>query len=285
MAAAAAEEATVPVATMGDAKGVGDVGPGLLESVGRSAETVLGVSARTAQVLTWLMVLAGAYLVLQVMQVAFGSLFKTRRQRGRLLLLLGQCGSGKTTLFFQLRDPNEEVRTVSSQKANRDKMLIQQGQDGGEPLGPIEVVDCPGHLRMRGRQLSYMQEARCIVYVIDAEDKQRLKDVAEHLYEILTHPDVIQLHIPILLACNKCDLPGARTEKFIVEEVEREMEAMRVSRGATLEGQDQADSYLGIDGEKFRLLEHAPCPIQTCIISAKKGQLSPLFDLLREQYA
>lgn len=30
-----------------------------------------------------------------------------------------------------------------------------------------------------------------------------------------------------------------------MEEIEREIEQMRVSRGATLEGQDQADSALG----------------------------------------
>merc|ERR1719473_2170117 len=124
-----------------------------------------------------------------------------------------------------------------------------------------------------------------MIYMVDSEDKQKLKDAAEHLYEILTSQEVIELHIPILLACNKSDLSSARTEKFIVEEIEREMEQMRTSRGATLEGQDQADSYLGIDGEKFKLLEHAPCPIQTCRVSAKKPQLEPLYDFLRQQFA
>ena len=53
---------------------------------------------------------------------------------------------------------------------------------------------------------------------------------------------MLELHTPILIACNKSDLASARSEKSIVEEIEREMEQMRVSRGATLEGQDQADS-------------------------------------------
>ena len=38
---------------------------------------------------------------------------------------------------------------------------------------------------------------------------------------------------------------------------------MRQSRTATLEGQDAADNYLGIEGEKFKL-EHAPCPVEVC---------------------
>merc|ERR1719162_925881 len=107
-----------------------------------------------------------------------------------------------------------------------------------DSLGPIETIDYPGHQRFRGRQAELYKEARCIVYLVDSEDKQKLKDAAEHLYEILTSQEVIQINIPILLACNKSDLSGARTEKFIVEEIEREMEQMRTSRAATLEGQD-----------------------------------------------
>ena len=79
----------------------------------------------------------------------------------------------------------------------------------------------------------------------------------------LFEQDVLELHTPMLVACNKSDLTSARTEKFIVralvwagvmhssavlssskvEEIEREIEQMRVSRAATLEGQDQADSW------------------------------------------
>merc|ERR1712194_982651 len=154
----------------------------------------------------------------------------------------------------------------------------------GESFGPVEVVDLPGHLRYRGRQNELLKEARCIIYMVDSEDKQRLKDVAEHLYELLTHQDIIELHTPILLACNKIDLATAKTEKMIIEEIEREIELMRASRAATLEGQDQADSYLGLDGVKFKLVEHAPCPFETCRISAKKPSLDAVYDFLRQQY-
>ena len=88
----------------------------------------------------------------------------------------------------------------------------------------------------------------------------------------------------MLVACNKSDLTSARTEKFIVrafdwasvdrfaqdafclgpllvsqlkvEEIEREIEQMRVSRAATLEGQDQADSG-ALEGHG---LDHAEAP-------------------------
>lgn len=242
----------------------------------------LGVSNNVAQVLAWLTILVVAYMALQVLQGLTKSALQKRRTRGQLALLLGQCGAGKTSIFFRLRD-GEEVQTVSSLKPLKDTFQLRPQEDA-ETFGPIEVVDYPGHQRLRGKVAEILKDARCILYVVDSEDKQRLKDVAENLYEILTHPDILELHTPILLACNKVDLATARPDKFILDEIDREMEQMRLSRAATLEGQDQADSYLGIEGEKFKLLEHSPCPIQTCRISAKKLQLEPLYDFLREQY-
>ena len=37
-------------------------------------------------------------------------------------------------------------------------------------------------------------------------------------------------------------------------------ERLRQSRSATLEGQDEADNYLGVDGETFKL-DMAPCRV------------------------
>merc|ERR1712048_747942 len=101
-------------------------------------------------------------------------------------------------------------------------------------------------------------------------------------YELFTNQDLCALHTPVLLAQNKTDLQTAKTEKYIIDEIEREIEQMRVSRGATLAGEDQADSYLGVDGEKFKLFEHSPCPVEVCRISAKKPSLDPLFDFVRQ---
>eukprot|EP00928_Gymnodinium_smaydae_P086970 TRINITY_DN71347_c0_g1_i1.p1 TRINITY_DN71347_c0_g1~~TRINITY_DN71347_c0_g1_i1.p1 ORF type:complete len:259 (-),score=46.89 TRINITY_DN71347_c0_g1_i1:81-857(-) len=258
-----------------------------MEAANNAAESVattLGVGFGAAQVIVWLAVLVIAYILLQVVQGAFGGALKTRRALGKSVLLFGQCGSGKTTLFFQLRD-GEETSYVSSLKPHRDTFQIKTGSEDGDVIGPIEVIDFPGHQRLRTKAVALIKEGRCIVYVVDADDKQKLKDVAEHLYELLTQQDICELHTPILLAINKSDLSSARSDKFILDEIDREIEQMRVSRGATLEGQDQADSYLGVDGEKFKLLEHSPCPITTCRVSAKQQQLQPVYDFLREQFS
>jgi len=260
-----------------------------MESVSNAAkilESNFGLSAGLAQATAWVAVLLTAWAAIRVLSSLLGGGSRRKRQRGNLLLLLGQCGAGKTALFFQLRD-STKVRTVSSQKANRDKLKISD-KDG--EIGTIETVDCPGHLRLREQAAGLLKDARCIVYVLDAEDKQRLKDVAEHLYELFTHPDILELHLPILLACNKAETSSARPEKFILSEIEREIEAMRLSRGATLEGQDQADSYLGVEGEKFKLLEHAPCSVALARISASprdpaQPQLGPVYEFLRQEFS
>lgn len=254
------------------------------DSISKTVEASLGVSSGVAQVLTWVAILAVLYVIVQMVQgVVFGGGKKKRRQRGQMLLLLGQNNAGKTALYYQLKE-QVEVKLVSSLKVNREKLRIKVG-DKDEFIGPIETIDCPGHQRFRGKQADFYPDARCIVYLVDAEDKLKLKDVAEHLYEILTCQEVIELHIPILLACNKCELASARSEKAIIEELEREMERMRASRGAVLEGQDQADSYLGIDGEKFKLVEHSPCPIDICRISCKKPDLAPVYEFLQQQFS
>mmetsp|Transcript_5758 Transcript_5758/g.16276 ORF Transcript_5758/g.16276 Transcript_5758/m.16276 type:complete len:255 (-) Transcript_5758:52-816(-) len=250
-----------------------------ISGVTTMVEGKLGLSTTAAQVLAWLIILTIMWMAFTMIAPKRGVLGK--RKRGDTVLLLGQCGSGKTALFFKLRDDDGAVQTVSSLKPLRDSFAIKALE--GSPT--LDFVDCPGHPRMRGRGAELLKEAKCIVYLVDSEDKPKLKDAAEHLYELLTHPDLLQLHTPILLALNKTDLSTARTEKFILDELDREIEIMRNSRGAALEGQDAADSYLGIEGEKFKLLQHAPCPVQTCRISVKKPALDPLYDFLRDQFA
>lgn len=247
-----------------------------------TVEATTGLTGTTAQILTWIFTLVIGYIILQVVQGVVATA-KPKRKRGDLLLILGQTGAGKTALFFQLKD-SEMPKTVSSLKPLRSKVEVP-AEGGGEAAASVEAIDYPGHLRHRTKLPDLIPQARCIVYVVDSEDKQKLKDVAEQLYELFTNNDVNALRTPLLLACNKSDSSSARTEKFIIDEIEREIERMRISRGATLEGQDQADSFLGIEGEKFKLLEHSPCVVETCAISAKKPALDPLYSFLRAQFA
>lgn len=102
--------------------------------------------------------------------------------------------------------------------------------------GPlIRVIDIPGHPRIRGRYFDqHISPAAGIVFVIDSVDfMPRKTEAAEQLYEILTHPVVSKKRLPILLACNKADAgPKAHTVDFIRKRLERELDAVRETRGA-----------------------------------------------------
>lgn len=249
-----------------------------LSPVSSSLEQKLGVSTRSAQWLAWFMIIFFAWVALQIIQALLRSLTKKRMKRGESVLILGPCNAGKTSLFFQLRE-GREVTTVSSMKPIRDKFEINLG--GGDTIPPVDVIDYPGHQRLRGKAHELLAETRCIIYVVDSEDKARLREAADHLYDLLTHRVVSELNIPILIACNKMENPSARSEGFILTEIEREIQQMRISRSATLEGQDQADSFLGVEGQKFKLFDHSPCPVQMCRVSVKKAMLKPIHDFLK----
>eukprot|EP00921_Rhytidocystis_pertsovi_P026642 GHVQ01042974.1.p1 GENE.GHVQ01042974.1~~GHVQ01042974.1.p1 ORF type:complete len:338 (+),score=44.11 GHVQ01042974.1:57-1070(+) len=194
--------------------------------------------------------------------------------RSDCVLLLGQCGAGKTALFLRLANLyNSE--TVSSIKANRGSFPL--GEDNKSTL--TEVIDYPGHRRLREGALSLLPSAKCIVYLVDAADKGSIKNAAEHLYELFTSPPMTHLHLPILIACNKTDLPKARSPFTIKIDIEREIERLKVSRSATLEGQDAADSYIGELDELFQM-DMVPSVTEFCASSTLQGDIEGIVEFI-----
>ena len=60
--------------------------------------------------------------------------------------------------------------------------------------------------------------------------------------------------------------------------------ALRRSRGATLEGQDEVDAFLGIDGEAFKM-EHAPCPVEFLPVSVKSGEIGDVTSWIHSTFS
>lgn len=96
------------------------------------------------------------------------------------ILILGQCNAGKTSLFFLLRNAIEKLPLVSSLKILRDRVSVA-AEDGGESSGSIDVIECPGHQRMRNLGFEALTEAKAILYLVDGTDKSSIKDASEHL--------------------------------------------------------------------------------------------------------
>ena len=87
----------------------------------------------------------------------------------------------------------------------------------------------------------------------------------------------------MVIAFNKMDV-ATRSVKAMKADIEREIERMRKSRGAALEGQDVAVHNLGVEGEEFRL-EHAPNEVKCVGIAVRTGLTDSLTPYLERHLA
>ncbi len=123
--------------------------------------------------------------------------WRSRRQKRSVVLLLGTCEAGKTSLFAQLVH-GKEVETYTSQKEN----------SGWYPIpnkATLQLVDVPGHERVRSKFVEqFKSTTRAVVFVVDSSAIQKqLRDVAEFLFNVLSNPTIFSNRCPVLVACNK----------------------------------------------------------------------------------
>nr|CAG4717908.1 unnamed protein product [Naegleria fowleri] len=149
-------------------------------------------------------------------------LFKTvGLRRGNALMVIGLSDSGKTCLFYKLKD-GKVVNTHTSVKENYGKFVPKLIQ--GIPEKEIEVVDIPGHSRVRQQLINqYLPITKKIVYVLDASDFNASTN-AEFLYDILTNRKLIDQYKPasFTIICNKADI-AFYVKNHMKRELEREL--------------------------------------------------------------
>lgn len=190
----------------------------------------------------------------------------------------------------------------------------------------MRVVDVPGHPRVRSRFEQHADRACGVVFLVDAVDFLPHKtQVAEQLFEarrpgalpsapsllggraargrwrcssafssgerglaqVLTHPAVHRRRLPLLLACNKAD-QGARahTVDFLRRRLERELEALRGTRGALAgdAGDAPGRPALAQPGQafSFEALARARGPhVSAAALSALQGDVGSVTDFMR----
>ena len=175
-------------------------------------------------------------------------------------LILGPCGSGKTTMFYKWQSPKLKAKTVTSQSINR-----------GFVFGKNEVIDYPGHPRLRGGLSTLIPRARKIVFLLDSSDTMDgFKSAAELLYDIFVmkglRPDA-----QMLIGCHKSDLEGSRDCNAVEKILNDQIELLRKSRmQGELEGDNSVDQYLGVDDEPFDLNNHSPIRVEFTSSNIKK---------------
>ncbi|NWH76750.1 SRPRB protein, partial [Piaya cayana] len=98
--------------------------------------------------------------------------------------------------------------------------------------------------------------SRAIVFVVDSVAFQReVKDVAEFLYQVLVDGVVLKNAPALLIACNKQDVTMAKSAKLIQQQLEKELNTLRVTRSAAPTSLDSSagggPAQLGKKGKDF----------------------------------
>jgi len=131
------------------------------------------------------------------------------------VLLLGPKESGKTCLLTLVKDTQLQGQslpnTVQSLHSNSFVLPL--------PTGPVRLVDIPGHQLTLKKTLDQAAEARAIIFMVDASDKESFRAAADGLYPLL----VGQAAPRILVFCNKQDKPGAKKVIMVESELSTAM--------------------------------------------------------------
>ncbi|KAI9315187.1 signal recognition particle receptor beta subunit-domain-containing protein [Dichotomocladium elegans] len=224
---------------------------------------------------TWLSLTALAALVVALIAVVI-AVFLKQKSAKNTILLLGISDAGKTALYTRLRY-GKFVPTVTSMKENEGPLVV-----GSKTF---DLVDIPGHERVRLRYTEFLPVTRSIVFLVDSTTIARqVREVGEYLYNVLAERKVQQQSIPVLIVCNKADMITALPKEKIIQRLEAEMNRLRSTRTAAVEkqatdGNEEQEAFLGYEGEDFHL-DQLDNDVQFEVCSVEKDELDAVMDFI-----
>ncbi|PPR01712.1 hypothetical protein CVT24_001588 [Panaeolus cyanescens] len=146
------------------------------------------------------------------------------------VIIIGLDGAGKTTLLEKIKTLYNETPGLTP-----DRIGPTVGQNTGTITLPSTILqfwDLGGQRGIRNIWHRYYNDCHAVVYVIDAEDRERLSEGWEVFDGVLSHPQILGL--PLLLVANKQDSPQSLSVDEIRHDYEdwyqRKMESARRTR-------------------------------------------------------
>jgi len=169
---------------------------------------------------------------------------KNLKTRAPIVTVMGHVDHGKTSLLDSLRKTNvvDQEHGGITQHIGAYKIATESGRN-------ITFIDTPGHaafteMRARGSKVTDI-----VILVVSAEDGVKPQTV-----EAINHAKAAK--VPIIVAINKCDLPGADSQKVKNELLQYELIAEELS-GDTLFAEVSAKTKKNLDKLKENIILQA----------------------------
>ncbi|KAF9067716.1 P-loop containing nucleoside triphosphate hydrolase protein [Rhodocollybia butyracea] len=163
------------------------------------------------------------------------------------IIIIGLDGAGKTTLLEKIKTLYTDTPGLSP-----DKIGPTVGQNTGKITLPSTILqfwDLGGQRGIRNIWHKYYDDCHAVVYVIDADDRERLSEGWEVFDSVLSSPQI--LNVPLLLLANKQDTPQSLSVEEIRNDYEdwhqRKIESARRSTTRYNEGDDRKERIASLD--------------------------------------
>lgn len=148
------------------------------------------------------------------------------------VIIIGLDGAGKTTLLEKIKTlyndtpgltPDKIGPTVGQNSTFLSKFLKSRNSFNlagkiSLPSTILQFWDLGGQRGIRSIWSKYYDDCHAVVYVIDADDRERLSEGWEVFDSVLSSPQI--LNVPLLLLANKQDSPMSLS----VEEIRHDYE-------------------------------------------------------------
>jgi len=126
------------------------------------------------------------------------------------LLLLGLDAAGKTTVLYKLKNGSDKaIKTIPTIGLNIETLNFQGNI--------VTAWDVGGRSRVRPLAKHYYKETYGIIFVIDSNDHDRMDHARDELYFAIDDQELQGK--PLLVLCNKQDLPSALSPSEIAKKL------------------------------------------------------------------
>jgi signal recognition particle receptor subunit beta len=155
---------------------------------------------------------------------------------------------------------------------------------GGEKV--LNIIDVPGHYHMMERLNEAIDDSKSIILMLDSKEKEKFREAAEILYEILNNLTVLSERTPIVIACNKQDLIFAKKATTVEVELEKEIEELRRVKKATLTDDDTRKMrYLETQKKRFSFAEIGNgITVKFIECSVKNGEIDDIYRFINSSF-